>query len=174
MSPLFRIPFLAGFFSGAVGAGWLLLSAAFTPEGSGWQVASGPLSLLLMGGAIIFALFTLKRKKISGLLTFPVALRSALIVSLVTSIFLSAGAWYRWTHFKTDWQITEMISRSEREYRKAGRSESEIAENSRQLRESFTLGSEIKKTFAGVLIMGGLFALVFSLVFADRAGASGT
>ncbi len=163
----YRITFLIGTITGIFGLAWMLLSAIYATEGSPLQLMAGPLSVFVMGVGIVVEMFLLRKRYAGQKISFGTAMKSGLLISLCTALFLTIGSYIYCTQIEPDF-AEKMISRSEAFFAKEGKSAEEIAKNSEMLREAFTLKSELNKTFIGTMLMGFLFSLIFSLVFSNR------
>lgn len=158
---------MMGIISGLFGFLWMILTAVYAEEGSTVQLIAGPLSVFVLGVAIVVEMFLLRKRFSGRKLSFGIAMKSGLLITVITALFLTLGSYFYCTRIQPDF-AEKMIARSEVYFAKEGKSAEEIAKNSEMLREAFTLKSELNKTFIGTLLMGFLFSLIFSLVFANR------
>jgi hypothetical protein len=163
----FRTPIFIGFLTGGLGLSWMLLTALYAQEGSAAQLMAGPLSVFVLGLGIVVEMFLLRKRHAGEKITFSTAMKSGLLISLITALMLTIGSYVSCTQIQPDF-AEKMITQSEIHFAKEGKSVEEIAENSEMLREAFTIKSELNKTFIGAMMMGFLFSLIFSLVFANR------
>lgn len=162
-----KVPLIIGVASGLFGFLWMILTALYAKEGSALQLVAGPLSVFVLGVAIVVEMFLLRKRFSGKKLSFGIAMKSGLLITLITALFLTLGSYFYCTAIQPDF-AEKMIASSEIYFAKEGKTKEEIAKNSEMLRESFTLKAELNKTFIGTLLMGFLFSLIFSLVFANR------
>lgn len=129
---------------------------------------AGPGSILILGVGIISTLWTASRKPATELFTFGKAFGISMRITLFTAAVMGICT-FIYGEFINPGFLDELIKNSEAYFRKEGKSEKEIMENSQMLRATFSPLREIMKAMFGTLLFGLVIGLMFSALFGKPA-----
>ena len=151
-----------GFMTGAFSAGWLVLTSLFLNDEHPLRLWSGLAQTLILLGGIAYVVW-FYRDELKGKISLKAALKRGMLVSAVVAVCLGAAVgWYTKVH--DPFYAEKMIKNSEEYFRKEGKTEQEIQQNSEILRKSFSPGAEVNKTIFGTLFTGFLLSLASGLL----------
>lgn len=129
---------------------------------------AGPGSILILGIGIISSLWTASRKPSREPFTFGKAFGLSMRITLFTAAVMGFCT-FIYGEFINPGFLDELIKNSEAYFRKEGKSEKEIMENSQMLRVTFSPLREIMKAMFGTLFFGLVIGLMFSALFGKPA-----
>jgi hypothetical protein len=163
-----RNAIFTGVAAGLAGGFWMLYSALNFEEGSKVQLMSGPVLIVILLISI-FALQLFSRFDANNRTAFKQSFKTGLLAGTCYSVLLGLATYIYCTQINPGFAET-MINNAEKYFLSEGKTMEEVEENSRKLREVFTVRAEVSKTLFMFMFSSLIFSLAGGLLSAFRPG----